>query len=270
MTISADSRDVGLDEKWPCPNIGFVEEPHFLFIMAPPFSGSTALAHVLATAHGAALLSTKGEGQWLVPGMCESDRWQPAKQVNWRSVRAIWLQHIQDIRRRGSRVSLIIEKSPPNIVRADGLTRTFPNHSLLAFNRNPYANCASLLYRQYEPEGKHAGERSSIVSQLAGGWLVRSRHIKKAIDKYQMPRLSYEQFCSDPAACVATLVGDMPVLKTVDVAQEISVKDYPKQELRDFNAEQIAKLNQQEINAITETLANNAGLVNYFGYELLT
>ncbi len=49
-------------------------QPHFLFIITPPYSGSTAISGVLNSSHRTMILQKSGEGQWLVPGLCEKDR----------------------------------------------------------------------------------------------------------------------------------------------------------------------------------------------------
>jgi hypothetical protein len=237
--------------------------------MTPPYSGSTALAQVLNSAYGTAFLQPTAEGQWLVPGLCESDRWDPDKKVNWESVRAVWLSRIQFIKSLVSDISLIIEKSPPNIVRVDKLTETFPSHSLVAFNRDPYANCSSILYRNHAPLTKSDKERTKIVSSIAESWLFRSKWLKKLIEERQVTYFTYEQFCSEPSDCVSKIAEYVPVLQTVDVKKNIKVKDYKIQGITDYNAEQVAKLSQSEINAITKILTKDLDLVSFFDYHIL-
>lgn len=258
-----------INRKWPCPHFNIEKEPHFLFIITPPYSGSTALAQILNSAHGTAFLQKRGEGQWLIPGMCETDRWDRQKIINWESVRAVWLKRIEFIEARVQDVRLIIEKSPPNLVRIDQLTEIFSNHSLMAFNRNPYANCSSILYRYYDPKNKSEGERTRILSRLADDWLFRSDWIKRWIDKWQLTTFTYEGFCAEPAACVSKLAVDLPVLQTVDVNKSIKVKHYKKQGIINFNEEQISRLSQKGLDTISEVLTKDLTLVSFFGYDIL-
>ena len=72
-------------DKWPVPEHGIKEEPFFLFIITPPRSGSTALAQILNSAQETTFLNKRGEGQWLIPGLCEADRWNPDTFVNTHS-----------------------------------------------------------------------------------------------------------------------------------------------------------------------------------------
>jgi len=255
--------------KWPCPNYNIEKEPHFLFIITPSYSGSTALAQILNSSNSTTFLHENGEGQWLIPGMCETDRWDREKTINWESVRSIWLKRIELIKALDRNVELVIEKSPPNLVRIDKLIKVFPNHSLMAFNRNPYANCSSILYRHHDPKNKREKERIKIVSRIADKWLFRSGWIKKWIDEWDLTYFTYEQFCTEPEACVSKLAVNLSALQTVDVNTNIKVKDYKIQAIANFNAEQISKLSQKEVDAISNVLTKDPKLVSFFDYDIL-
>ncbi len=253
---------------WPCPKVEIEDEPHFFFILTPPYSGSTALAKILNTAQGAALLHDNAEGQWLVPGMRDDARWDPAKVIHWDSVRATWLHRIQTLR-ANVQVDFVIEKSPPHMVRLEQLLRVFPNHSLMAFNRDPFANCASILYRHHEPQNKTKPERIRILEDLAREWLFRSGWVRKWIQEKNVVYFSYEQFCADPEGCVSLLTPQIPALQTVQVNKAIKIKDYQRQKLENHNARQFGNLNPREIYAISEQLKADSALVSFFGYEVV-
>jgi len=256
-------------ERWPCPTVKIKDDPHFLFIITPPYSGSTALAQLLNSCHTSAFLQKRAEGQWLIPGMCEKGRWDRGKYIDWNSVRAVWHQRINLLRESDQNLDLIIEKSPPNTVRIDHLINAFPNSTLMAFNRNPYANCASILHRRHEQAAKSSADHIILVKSKAERWLFRSRWIRKWITEMDVVNFTYEEFCSDPAACISRLYEYIPSLRTVDVDATIKVKDYEKQKLANQNTRQIAGLNRQVIDAISEVLDSDIELVTFFGYSLM-
>lgn len=130
---------------WPLPRYDENNQPHFFFLITPPYSGSTAIAKLLDTSHKTMTLTPNGEGQWLIPGLCQQDRWKPEKEVNYESVKAVWLNAFQKEKRVNSHIDVVIEKSPPNMMRLDNLLSQFTDYSILANNRNPYANCASFF-----------------------------------------------------------------------------------------------------------------------------
>ncbi|MGH8552816.1 MAG: sulfotransferase [Methylococcales bacterium] len=260
-----------MTDAWPCPPYRIDKEPQFLFIATPPYSGSTALAEILNGGHRTAFLQARAEGQWLIPGMCEADRWNPQKSIDWTSVRAVWMERIERMVEesgRGAQVALVIEKSPPNLVRLGQLIEAFPNHLLMAFNRNPYASCSSILYRKYDADAKTRQERIAMVSRLAADWLFRSRWIKHWSDALRLRYFSYESFCEDPTACISHLAANAPALKSVDVNRRIKVKDYEVQGLVNFNDRQVSKLTTADIDAISAALDNHRALLAFFGYEI--
>ena len=98
---------------WPTPPCDVGNQPHFLFIITPPNSGSTVLAKFLDTSQRTTTFTKNGEGQWLVPGLSIQDRWEPDKEVDYSSVKAVWLNAFQNINRLKPDVDVVIEKSPP-------------------------------------------------------------------------------------------------------------------------------------------------------------
>lgn len=251
---------------WPHLRIDIKEEPHFLFVIALPYSGTTALAQVLNSANGSMLLQFRGEGQWLVPGMRE-DRWNPDKFIDWESVRSVWLQRVALVRSLVQDIDVVIEKSPPNLVRVDGLKKTFPNHSLMAFNRNPFASCSSILHRRSDIAGKTVPERIKLLRNLASKWLERSHWVRMWAQRDDVIDTTYEAFCADPAGVIERLAVNAPALKTVDVDKPVKVKDYEKQKLQNQNARQIGNLSDEEIEAISKVLSRDGDLVRFFGYD---
>lgn len=256
------------DQRWPRPRVKLKSEPHFLFIVTPPYSGSTALAQTLNSCKRSCFLQRRAEGQWLVPGMCDRSRaWKPKAYMNWDSIQAVWRERYKLISETVHDREIVIEKSPPNLLRMDQLVNAFPNNTVFAFNRNPFANCASILYRRHDPQKKTEAQRIEVLKQLASDWLFRSIWVKRWIDEMNLLYFSYEQFCSEPAFWISKLVDRLPVLESVDLEKNIKVKDYREAKLENHNKRQIDKLSQNEVAAISTVLAAQEELVNFFGYD---
>jgi hypothetical protein len=181
----------------------------------------------------------------------------------------MWLKRVELIKSLAQNPEVIIEKSPPNLVRIDRLTQIFPNHSIIAFNRNPYANCSSILHRHAHTDTLSEKERSKIVSSIAGKWIARSSWVKYWIQDWNLKYFTYEKFCNDPQGCVSKIATDVPPLQTADVKKKIKVKDYKWQGIKNFNEQQISKLSQKEIDAISSVLMKDRKLVSFFDYEIL-
>lgn len=241
-------------------------EPTFLFLFTPPYSGSTALAKILNSASSSMSLSHICEGQWLVPGLCKKDRWKPEKRIEWESVRSVWLSKVRMVQDLVGPVDLVIEKSPPNLVRSEQILESFPNHEIMVFNRNPYANCASILYRHHNPENKSEDDRIEILKVLAAAWAFRSDYAKKIIDLHDPVAFTYEEFCADVNSTMRATMKRIPLLKGINPDLQIKVKDYAPQRISDQNKRQISKLSERELEIIGETLKKNEVLLNAFGY----
>lgn len=256
-------------ELWPEPDYESENEPHFLFILTPPYSGSTAIANLLNTSQRTAFLQDIAEGQWLIPGLCQDNRWQKDKTINYNSVKSVWLNRFQEISRSAKSVDVIIEKSPPNMVRIMELSSHFKSFSFVANNRNPYANCASILYRHHDADNMAPEQRIDTLSSIARDWIERSIVIKKLVTDHEIPLVTYENFCKNPASLVTKLNVPKGVVDTIDVNAIVNVKDYKPQKILNQNDRQISKLTIEEISHLTNRFVVHKQLLDSFGYALL-
>jgi hypothetical protein len=253
---------------WPRPEYDTDNEPLFIFIVTPPYSGSTALCKLLNTSHRSMLLDPRGEGQWLVPGLSNSQRWQAELAVDYESVRAVWLNKFQSVQALTQTIDVVIEKSPPNMVRMEQLSSQFKSCSFLANNRDPYANCASILYRHHDADNLDTDRRISIVQKLAADWQFRSEYIRKLVEKKSIPLVTYETFCDDPASVISALDIAENLKASINPVAEVQVKDYGQQPVFNQNERQISSISRQEIAAISSVLVKDRHLMDFFGYEL--
>lgn len=255
--------------RWPIPRYDENNQPHFFFLITPPYSGSTAIAKLLNTSQRTMTLTNNGEGQWLVPGLCEQDRWDPNKEVDYESVKATWLNVFQKEKKLNPHVDVVIEKSPPNMMRIEKLSSQFTDYSFLANNRDPYANCASILYRHHDPDNISSKKRKEVLEQLAQNWLIRSYKLKEIITKNEVPLLTYEQFCQNPSSILEVLELPEGVSDTVDINAKVKVKDYKAQFISNQNERQISNLTNSDIESIGRILKTEIALLEFFGYGVM-
>ncbi len=254
-------------EKWPHPKHSPVQhEPTFLFIFTPPYSGSTALAKVLNSAPSSMMLLPNGEGQWLVPGLRRKDRWQPDKYVDWSSVKAVWMSRVRMVEELVGKVELVVEKSPSNLVRSSQLLKHFPRHEVIVFNRNPYANCASILYRQYKRNIKSEARRMDLLTHLAERWVFRSEYARELINLKNPAHFTYEEFCRNTGLVIEQAISRIPLLNGASTDLELSIKDYAPRKIADQNNRQISQLSPEEKEAIGHALSDHEDLLQFFGY----
>lgn len=249
---------------WPVPqDVEVIDDP-FLLLLTPPNSGSTAIATFLGQMDAIATLhDRKYEGQFLVRGLREADRWWPEKYVDYKSVAGVWKTRIDALRSERD-FTYILEKSPPNLVRYKALLRILPNTRVVVNNREPYANIVSQLHRYYTGPDAEL-RRVDAIRFLAEQWLYRSRMLRAACVDDGYPVVTYEAFCANPMAIVQAFGLDETGLSG---SHKVKVKDYDAQEIRNMNAEQIGMLSPKDIGEISEILARAPDLVGFFGYEV--
>jgi len=255
--------------RWPTPEFDDAQQPHFLFLITPPYSGSTAISKLLNSSPRTMILRNNGEGQKLIPGLAEKDRWEPNKEVDYFSVKSVWLNTFQNVRSLMPDVDVVIEKSPPNMMRIEQLASQFKRHSFVANNRNPYANCASILYRVHDVDSMDSSQRQRVITQLAEHWLTRSIKIRELILRLSVPLVTYEEFCQNPAAMLLKLELPDGVVDTIDLQAKVKVKDYDVQGIVDQNNRQISQLTAEDIESITHVLEDYGELLSFFGYKCM-
>lgn len=255
--------------KWPMPKFDESDQPHFLFIITPPYSGSTALAELLNTSHRTMILQERGEGQWLVPGLCGRGRWDPEKEVNYHSVKSVWLNKYQRVKRLTQNIDVVIEKSPPNMMRIERLSSQFQDFSFIANNRDPYANSASNFYRVFDAGKIDSERRTKIFARLARNWLMRSSRIRELVFTLDIPLLTYEQFCQNPSSVLNILNLPDGVSETINPQASVKVKSYKAQPISNHNKHQISHLTDEDIACISKILEPYSELVAFFGYQIM-
>jgi len=254
---------------WPKPDASKLRsDPIFLFLLTPPFSGSTALSRVLNSGVRSMTLTHNAEGQWLLPGLSDpADRWDPNKDVDWDSVKAVWQQKIFSIERLCGQINVVIEKSPPNMMRAQGLATTFPRHQFVIFNRNPFAAVSSIFYRSHDVENLDDEQRLEVIGRRAKAWMDRASDLHQHSQSFDAVMFTYEEFCESPQAHVDRILERVPELVDVNVNVEFRVKDYAVGGLVNQNQKQVDRLSDSERAVISNELQKNRSLVEFFGYS---
>jgi len=255
---------------WPIIPVKENFEPYFIFLLSPPYSGSTAISKIFINSTNVSQIHSKAEGQWLIKGLCSKDRWEKNKFINIKSVRSVWTSRC--LKAAGcKRVSYFIEKSPPNMMRIELLMSIFPNHLLLSNNRNPYASISSAFYRNNKMPYSELSisNRTDKMMHIAKKWVNRSIILKEQIIKHNIPHLSYEKFCEKPSILQENIDNALfrGAIK-LNLMSKLKVKDYEPQLLNNMNNRQIKNLTKTDINIISEILKDHKELLTFFGYGL--
>ena len=133
------------------------KENQYLFILSPPFCGSTLLTEIISTSKNVSCNNNIGlrEGQHLPNAhnlLFTEDRWDPNKEIDWNRIKKIWDKYWDKSK------SILLEKSPPNICRANNIDKVFSNSKYICLIRNPYAQIQSNI-RRYNTDIEEATEK---------------------------------------------------------------------------------------------------------------
>ena len=128
-------------------NILFAKKNHrFLFILSPPFCGSTLLNQILSTSNNLSCNNHLGvrEGQ-LLPEvkdiMFYNKGWDDDVKYPWERIKKIWMKYWDQSK------EILMDKSTTNIMRVREISEVFDNISFLAMVRNPYAQVEGIIRR---------------------------------------------------------------------------------------------------------------------------
>ena len=124
----------------------FLKRKSASFILSPPFCGSTLLTEILSTSRNLSCNNNIGlkEGQHLPEThniLFTQDRWDPNKKIDWLKIKSIWNNYWDRSK------DILLEKSPPNICRAENINDVFNNSKYICLIRNPYAQIQSNIRR---------------------------------------------------------------------------------------------------------------------------
>jgi hypothetical protein len=248
----------------------------FLFITSTNNSGSTVLLRFLEKCRN--VLSLYGEGQYFaeeylpVPVNFDVGRiWTEKAEVfadnnnyNWPEIKSTW----ESIWKKDAKYNNIIynrvfvEKSAPNVLRAELLAREFENSYFIIMVRNPYAVTEGIKR-----------QKGYSTERCINHWIAST---KKQIENINSLKnntwFTYENLCENPGQIEAQIKGFIPELADISFKHEIKVNPLEigmRTGLKNFNEAQISKLLPEDIAIINSCLSSERELLNYFGYEMI-
>ena len=236
-------------------------EHKFLFILSPPFCGSTLLNQLISTSSQVSVnneIDTR-EGQTL-PEVRKimfdhNNRWDEQLDFDWTWIKKQWLKYWDPAK------PVLLEKSPPNILRASSIAKAFNPAYFIIFHRNPYAHVESLMRR-----------RKSTVHEASEFAIKCLKHQKINIQELSNKLvISYEQLTDNPRDAVASFQKFIPELNDLSHDQSFTAHNFMSKPMKitNLNQEKIRNLKEQDLEIIYEVFVKEERLLNFFGYELI-
>lgn len=236
-------------------------ENKYLFILSPPYCGSTLLNELISTSPNVSVNNPFGtrEGQSLPTVkkmMFEHDRrWDTTLDFDWQFIKKEWSKYWDRSK------AILLEKSPPNIIRATSIHEAFPNSYFIIFYRNPYAHCESLMRRNNVTPGSAAEFAVQCLEYQRNNMLSKLNSIS----------VSYEHLTTMPEKFRAQLLEFIPAIETIKFDHEFSAHNFKgkKMGIINLNREKINKLSQVQLDKINEVFLKHQEVLDFFAYKII-
>ena len=232
-----------------------------LFILSPPFCGSTLLNEILSSSNNVSCNNNIGlrEGQQLPivkDILFTKERWDPKKEINWQVIHSIWDQYWDKSK------GVFLEKSPPNICRAKKIENEFQNAKFICLTRNPYAQVEGKM-RRHKTLAKEAAELS--IKYL--------KYQKENIEQLKSTLLiSYEELAENPIVIKNSIISFLPELSDINIDLKFNAHNLRSKKnmaIINLNHEKIAKIKADDLIIINTIFREEEALLNYFNYQIV-
>ena len=232
-----------------------------LFILSPPFCGSTLLTEIISTSKNLSCNNNIGlrEGQHLPETknlLFTNDKWDPTKNIDWKKIHKIWDKYWDKSKK------ILLEKSPPNICRALDIQKEFKNANFICLIRNPYAQVEGIL------------RRNNTDPEYAANFALQClEYQKKNIEQLEnVILISYEELTKKHMDIKKILVSFLPELSDINTNKRFSahnIRGKRNMKITNLNAEKINKIKKNHLEIINTTFKQKSNLLNYFKYKIL-
>lgn len=220
----------------------------YIFILCPPFQGSTMIVNLLNSSSNVSTLLDKannGESQWLYKNNgdenYEKKRWDPEYKLDMKIVDNVFNTYFD------KKKIIWVEKSPPHICRAKMFQDYFSKLGDVFFIvsiRNPYSTgyYNAQMWVKYAKYQKHNLENLKNVIYI-----------------------NYEECCNNIENVIYKIKKKIPELGEI----------FNNNNNNNINRERYNKIHPNKVNRIlnkeqkNKILKNNVELMKYFGYDII-
>lgn len=232
----------------------------FLFVLCPPYAGSTLMHEILCSSRNVSATNVFGvrEGH----GLPEIRRlvghehdWDAGFDYPWPAIKAHWLQYWDTSK------PVLMDKSPPNLLRAVALQQCFDPADFIVMTRDPYAHAEAMM------------RRNRLDAAAAAAFSLRClEHQRDNLERLERTCLvRYEDLIADGRAVAQRLSDFVPALGTLRVDGTFTAHNREGRALplTDFNAPGIGRLTAPDLAHLTAAFGRSTTLLARFGYRLI-
>lgn len=227
----------------------------YLFILCPPYSGSTLLWKLLDTSANVSSLPLEGQFLPELESIMRDKPWDADRLLPWPHIKQVWESYWDQSK------PVLLEKSPPNLIRTRDILAHFEPVKFVVMARNPYAQAEGLMRRNH-----WTARRAANFSMMClGKQMANARQLDDALV------ITYESLVQDPAQFCTKLVGFMPELSDLnyDASFEVhSIDGTVKRPITELNSKKIAALSVADIATMHAVFLQHKDVLDFWGYDL--
>lgn len=230
--------------------------PSYLFILCPPYSGSTLLWKLISTSANVSSLPLEGQFLPELKTLMREKPWDRDHVLPWPQIKAVWETYWD------KKKPVLLEKSPPNIIRTREILANFKPVKFIVMVRNPYAHSEGLM-RRNNMSAKRAANFSIMCLRTQ---LNNARELDNALV------LTYESLVLGPAKVTQEITDFMPQLNDMDCEADFkldSVEGTLSRPITNLNAQKIGALSAASIASMNEVFSQHLQILDAWGYQLL-
>ena len=225
----------------------------YLFILCPPFSGSTLLWRLVATSPAVSTLPSEGQFLPEVENIMRKNPWNADVLLPWEMIKEVW-EGYWDLER-----PILVEKSPPNLLRTGEIVKYFNPIYFLLMVRNPYAHCEGIIRRKWD--AKEAAEFAVRCLRL------QAENVKKLKNVLS---LTYEELVENPENLSKKIQSFIPQIGDLNYQESFSLHSIDgtiKRSIVNLNKKKIYNLSINDLKQINVVFKANADIIDYWGYQ---
>lgn len=185
------------------------------------------------------------------------ERWNPTYTYHWGQLEQSWRKH-WDLNK-----SILIEKSPPLIIRVKEMMRAFPVARFIILVRDPYAHIESLMRRRNWTVAQASGfSMMCLNAQYENIRLLNGRSLL----------IRYEDLTDNPEDVKMQILEHLPELVDINVDKLFNAHNFADKALAitNLNQQKIALFNDEQRNELKDLLTPHVELMEFFGYCILS
>ena len=238
-----------------------------LFLLVPNNSGSSILHDLIATSAEVSILPAEGQfcENFVGPTApklgiahyftAKETVFQNPKNYEWSIIKNQWNRHWNS---DNPNAKIKLQKSPPDILRADMLLKNFEDVKFILMIRNPYAMIESILRANPTASVENAAKHAVRCLE------IQLENSEKYLDALV---LRYEDLTDYIQETAEQLMKYLEI-SDINYNQEFSSKGY-NSKIKNMNGYQIDRLTNEQIEIINKIFIPKNQVLQECGYEIL-